>query len=72
MDLATAEMPDDLLAILAQANRLERQIGIYFHQAGDIADCGIRIKAKQQIRRGEMEKMQRVRLNDLSHVQQLP
>ena len=50
---------------------LERQLGVDLDQARHVADGRVGIKAQQQIGRGQVEKVHRVRLDDLAHVQQL-
>ena len=65
MNALSAQPFDDLLAKLAQADAIQRQLGILLGHAEDIALRRVGIHAEQQIGRGKMEQAQRVRLRDL-------
>ena len=65
-----ADVPDDFLAELAGQHALPGEIGKRRRHAEDVALADLALEAEQQIGRGEVEEMQRVRLNDLAVVQQ--
>ena len=65
MDALATQALDDLLAKLAQADAVARQLGILLRHSKDVAVRGIGVHAEQQVRRGKMEEAQRVRLHDL-------
>src|SRR5579863_9200959 len=67
--LATGEL-DDALAELAETNAAADEIGLLFDKAEDVALFGRGIEAEEQIRRGKMEKTERVGLQHLGVVEQ--
>ncbi len=71
MDPLAADLSDHLLPKLPQANPLERELWVRLDHAGHVADRGVGVEAEEQVRRGEVEQVERVRLNELPHVHQL-
>ena len=65
MDALSPEALDDLLTKLPQADAVERQLGILFRDAEDVALCRIGVHAEQQVGRGKMKQAERMRLRDL-------
>src|ERR1035437_2997319 len=61
----------DLLTELAQRHSGARHVRILFDQTEDVAVRRVAVEAQQQVRRGEMEKAQRVALHELRAVDQL-
>ncbi len=70
MDALGAEQLDDVLAEAAQSDAGQAQVGPCGGDAEDVARRGVGLHAQQQIRRGEMEEAQGVRLDHLGHIQQ--
>ncbi len=70
VDLLADDVFDDFLAELAGQHSHARQIGKGGGDAEHIAFRDLALEAKQQIRRGQMEEVQRVRLNHLPVVEQ--
>ena len=71
MDALLRQPLDHLLAELAQRDAVARQLGMLLDQPSDVAAGRVGVHAQQQVRRGEMEEAERVRLHDLRAVQQL-
>src|ERR1035438_4120281 len=65
MNSFSAETLDDLLAKLAQANAVAGNLGIFFGDAEDVVLDRIRVHAEDQIRRGQVEEAEGVRLQNL-------
>ena len=63
-------MADHFLAVFAQQHALARHLGIGGGDANDIAFGHLGVETEQEIGRGQMEKMQRVRLQYLAVVHQ--
>jgi len=61
---------DDLLAVLAQQDALLRDLGIFLRHADDVAPADFGVETEQQVGRGQVEEVQRVRLQDLAVVHQ--
>ena len=61
---------DDFLPELARHDALHGEIGKGRGDADDVALGDLALEAEQEIGRGEMEEVQRVRLHDLPVVQQ--
>ena len=61
---------DQFLAELAQQHALARDLGMRLRHANDVAPVQVRVKTEQQIGRSQIEKMQGVRLHDLSVMHQ--
>jgi hypothetical protein len=72
VNLLSGRAQDDLLAVLAHQHRLRRQLRILEDHADDVADLRVGVEAEQQIRRREVEEVQRVRLEHLAVVHQPP
>ncbi len=65
MNALASEPLDDLLAELAQADAVERQLRIFLGDSEDIALRRIGVHAQKQIGRRKVEQAQSVRLRDL-------
>ena len=72
MDPAPAERGDDLLAELANEDRPLADFGEGFDHADDVALRDGRLEAQQQVGRGQVEEVKRVRLQHLAVVHQPP
>ena len=70
MNFLTRGRCNDLLPVLAHQHGLRCQLAIRERHADHIAGLRRRVVAKQQVRRGQMKKVQRVRLENLSVVHQ--
>ena len=64
------DMRDDLLPELARHHALHREIRKRRGDADDVALGDLALEAEQQVGRGEMEEMQRMRLHDLPVMEQ--
>ena len=64
------DVADDLLPELARQHALLGEIGEGGGDADDVALGDLALEAEQQVGRGEMEEVQRVRLHDLPVMQQ--
>jgi hypothetical protein len=72
MNALTGERFDHLLPELPQANAAPSQLGMLAHHTEKIALCRIGVHPDEKIRRREIEKAQRVRLNQLRQIQDAP
>ena len=70
VDLLAGGGLDDFLPVLAQHHALHREIREFPRHADDVADRGIGVEPEQQVRRYEVEEVQRVRLEHLAVVHQ--
>ena len=61
---------DDLLAVLAQQDAFLGDVGVFLRHADDVAPTDLGVEAEQQVGRGQVEEVQRVRLQDLAVVHQ--
>src|SRR5687767_6453101 len=68
VDLAPTQELDHLLAELAQPNAVAGQLWLSREQAEYVARCRLALHAEQQVRRAEIEKAQRMGLDDLGQV----
>ena len=66
------DVANDFLPELARHHAAPREIGESSGDAEDVALGDLALEAEQQVGRGEMKEMQRVRLNDLPVVQEAP
>ncbi len=70
MDALACDVLDNLLPELAGHDTLLRKIGKRLRDADDVALSHLALEAEQEVGRGEMEEVQRVRLHDLPVVEQ--
>jgi len=71
VDAPARQATDDLLAILAQLDGLEGQLRIGLDDAYHVANGRIGVEPQEQVGGCQVEKVHRVRLDHLTHVQQL-
>ena len=72
VDALAGGVADHLLAEFAQQHALFGDVGVIGGDADDIAPRRLAVETKQQIRRGEMEEMHGVRLQNLAIMHQPP
>jgi HAMP domain-containing protein len=70
VDALARGVADHFLAVLAQQHALLRDVGVLGRHADDVAAGDVGVEAEQQVGRGEVEEVQRVRLQDLPVVHQ--